>query len=76
MMRSKAGVSEGFSELDELFSQMREARADLEASKMAAKAAESELKKTEESSGAFVVERALKRRCTPDLDARICEKYG
>ena len=76
VMRSKTGISEEFSELDELLSELHEARTDMEASKVAAKAAERERKKREEAAGAFVVERALKRRSSPDLDDSNCKKNG
>ena len=55
---------------------MREARADVEASKVAAKATERERKKRKEAAGAFAVEKALKRRSSPDLDMSICKKDG
>ena len=76
VMRSKAGVSEDFSEQDELLFEMRKARANVEASKVAVKAAERERKKREDTSGAFVMEKALKRRSVPDLDVSICKKDG
>ena len=43
---------------------------------MAVKEAERERKKREEAAGAFVVEKALKRRSAPDLDVSICKKEG
>ena len=55
---------------------MIEASADVEASSVAAKAAERERKKREEASGAFVVEKTLKRRGSLDLDVSICKTDG
>ena len=76
VLRSKIGMSEDFSELDELLSEMSEARVDVEASKAAAKAPERERKKRKEAAGAFVVGGALKRRRAPEYDGSICKKDG
>ena len=73
-MRSKIGVSEEFFDLDEMLSDIHKARADLKASKVAEKSAERERKKSEEATGALMVERSLTRRSSPGLHDSIYKK--